>query len=201
MNGAGHKHRARRFGMRQVCVTLLTHLAGTHMAILDQRRTLFVATLAAAAFVAVVAHPHAIDAHAQDASADETQRSEAGVMAVDNHWSIAELSGDADWLDQMLLPEYRSVGNTGAAHTKAEIVSGAAKRKGTDPAKARMEFATYQKEHPFGSTVELHGDTAVITFYDATLGPDKGIKSSDVFVYIDGHWHAMYSQHTAVHQG
>jgi hypothetical protein len=174
------------------------------MAIFDNRRTLFVATLVAAVLAAAVLHPHAIDAHAQDTMTgmvDETQRSDAGVMAVDDHWSIAELSGDTVWLDQMLLPEYRSVGNDGAVHTKAAIVAGAAKRKGTDPAKAKLEFATYRKEHPYGSAVAIQGGTAVVTFYDTTLGPEKGIKSSDVLVYIDGHWHALYSQHTAVHGG
>ncbi|WP_233511154.1 nuclear transport factor 2 family protein [Dyella psychrodurans] len=171
------------------------------MAILDYRRTLLVAALATAALASIVMHPHAIDAHAQDTMADETQHSEAGVMAVDNHWSIAEMTGDTDWLDQMLLPEYRSVGNTGTVHPKAAIVAGAAKRKGTDLAKAKLEFATYQKEHPYGSAVVIHGDTAVITFYDPSLGPDKGVKSSDVFVYVDGHWHAIYSQHTAVNAG
>jgi hypothetical protein len=171
------------------------------MAILDHRRSLFIAALAAAALAFIASHPHVIDAHAQDAAVDETQHSEAGVIAVDNHWSIAELSGDTDWLDHMLLADYRSVGNSGAVHSKAEIVAGAAKRKGTDVAKARLDFATYQKEHPYGTAVELQGDTAIITFYDTSLGPDKGVKSSDVFVYIDGHWHAMYSQHTAVHSG
>jgi hypothetical protein len=47
--------------------------------------------------------------------------------------------------------------------------------------------------------VVVHGDTAVISFYDPTLGPQKGVKSSDVFIYVDGHWHALYSQHTDVH--
>ena len=142
-----------------------------------------------------------MDALAQDANhaaADETQRSEAGVMAVDRHWSIAELSGDTAWLDQMLLPEYRSVGNRGNAHSKQAILAEAATRKGTDVAKAQLEFTTYQKEHPYGSAVAIHGNTAIVSFYDPALGPQEGVKSSDIFVYVDGHWHAMYSQHTSL---
>jgi hypothetical protein len=174
------------------------------MAPFAARRNVLAFTLYAIAFTAAVLRPHGIDAHAQDAmpgTADETQHSEAGVMATDDHWSIAELSGDTDWLDQMLLPSYRSVGNDGAVHAKAAIVAGAAKRKGTDVAKAKQDFAAYRKEHPYSSAVAIQGDTAVVTFYDPALGPDKGVKSSDVFVYVDGRWHAMYSQHTAVHSG
>jgi hypothetical protein len=145
---------------------------------------------------------HTMKVHAQEtmaAGADETQHTEAGVMAVDNHWSIAELSGDTAWLQQMLLPGYRSVSNDGTVHAKDAIVAGAAKRKGTDLAKAQLAFDTYHKEHPYSSAVLIQGDTAVISFYDPTLGPQKGIKSSDVFVYLDGHWHALYSQHTGLH--
>lgn len=172
------------------------------MAIFAYRRSLFGAIAAAALLTFAIFHPQAIDVHAQDAMspmADETQPTEAGVMAVDNHWSIAELTGDTDYLNQMLLPEYRSVNTDGTAHSKDAIVAGAAKRKGTDPAKAKLEFATYQKDHPYGSAVVIQGTTAVVSFYDPTLGPQKGIKSSDIFVYVDGHWHAMYSQHTGLH--
>jgi len=154
------------------------------------------------AIAGLVFLPRALPVHAQDSmptAADETQRTEAGVMAVDNHWSLAEMTGDTAWLDQMLLPEYRSVGHDGKVHSKAAIVAGAAKRKGTSLDQAEQKFAAYRKEHPYGSAVVVHGDTAVISFYDPTLGPQNGVKSSDVFLYVDGHWHALYSQHTDVH--
>ncbi|WP_233843660.1 nuclear transport factor 2 family protein [Dyella sp. 2HG41-7] len=171
------------------------------MATPNNRRSLVGALVAVALLAFVVFEPHTSNVYAQDSmsgTADETQQTEAAVMAVDRHWSIAELTGDTAWLDQMLLPEYRSVGNTGVAHSKAEIVTGAAKRKGTDLATAQQKMAAYEKEHPYGSAVLIHGNTAVISFYDPALGPQKGVKSSDIFVYVDGHWHAMYSQHTAV---
>jgi hypothetical protein len=170
------------------------------MAILAHRRSLLSLTIAMAATLAcMVFTPTASDLRAQEtsAAANETQHTEAGVIAVDEHWSVAERTGDTDWLDQMLLPEYRSVNNDGSVHAKAAIVAGAAKRKGADLAKAKQDFADYQKQHPYGTAVAMHGDTAIITFYDTTLGPQKGIKSSDIFVYLDGRWHAMYSQHTA----
>jgi hypothetical protein len=134
-------------------------------------------------------------AKAQD-SAVETQRTEAGVMATDDHWSLAEMTGDTAYLEQMLLPQYESVNDDGSAHSKAQIVAGAAKRSGTDIATANSKLSAYRKEHPYSSTVAIHDNTAVATFYDPARGPQKGIKSADIFVYADGHWHAMYSQHT-----
>jgi hypothetical protein len=169
---------------------------------LRYRRLWSVLSVVVVSSAAIVFQMHALKVHAQGimpASTDETQRTEAGVMAVDNHWSIAELSGDTGWLEQMLLPEYRSVNNDGTAHSKDAIIAGAAKRKGTDLAKAQLTFATYQKEHPYSSAVLMHDNTAIVSFYDPTLGPQKGIKGSDIFVYLDGHWHALYSQHTGLH--
>lgn len=170
------------------------------MKILNHSRSLGIVT--AALLVCMTLPPQITSVHAQDSAsvdADETQQTEAGVIAVDNHWSLAEMTGDTAWLDQMLMPEYRSVNNDGTAHAKAAIVAGAAKRKGTSLDKAKLDWATYQKEHPFGSAVVVHGNTAIISFYDPALGPQRGVKSSDVFIYVDGHWHALYSQHTAVH--
>jgi len=141
-------------------------------------------------------------AHAQDivpTSADESQQTQAGVMAVENHWTLAEWTGDTAWLDRMLLPEYRSVNDDGAAHPKEAIVAGAAKRRGTSVDEAKLKWAAYQREHATGSAVVMHGNTAIVSFYDTTLGPQKGVRSADIFVYLDGHWHALYSQHTAVH--
>lgn len=166
------------------------------MAIFTQTRAAAVAAIVL--FAGLLAPPRSAAADAARMSADETQQSEAGVMATDNHWSLAEMTGDTAWLDDMLLPEYRSVGNQGMVHGKAEIMAGAAKRKGTSLEQAKLKFAAYQRQHPYGSTVVMHGNTAVVTFYDPALGVQKGVRSSDVFIYLDGHWHALYSQHTGV---
>jgi hypothetical protein len=48
---------------------------------------------------------------------------------------------------------------------------------------------------PVGSAL-IQGDTAILTFHLKPAGPYKGIMSSDIFVYRDGAWHAIYSQHT-----
>ena len=142
-------------------------------------------------------------ARAQDSgpiSAAEMQRTEAGVTATDNHWSLAEYTGDTAYLDQMLLPPYQSVNVDGTSHSKAQILAGAAKNRGTDIATANGKVASYRSAHPYGTITTIHDNTAVATFYDRALGPQKGIKSSDIFVYADGRWHAIYSQHTQVGQ-
>ena len=132
---------------------------------------------------------------AQD-SATETQRTEASVIATVDHWSLAEMTGDTAYLEQMLLPQYESVNDDGTAHSKAQIVAGAAKRSGTDVATANSKLAAYRKDHPYSSAVAIHDNTAVVTYYDPAQGAQKGIKSADIFIYANGHWHAMYSQHT-----
>ncbi|MEP6897942.1 MAG: nuclear transport factor 2 family protein [Rhodanobacter sp.] len=138
---------------------------------------------------------------AMPAAAVEAQKTEAGAIAVDNHWSLAEMTGDTAYLQQMLLPEYRSVNADGKAYSKDRIVAGAAKRSGTDLATAKSKIDAYKKAHPYGTSVVLRGDVAILSFYDPARGAQKGVKSSDIFVYVDGQWHAMYSQHGDVDKG
>jgi hypothetical protein len=151
--------------------------------------SLAVLVLAAEALVAATSAASA-------AGIDESVRSEAAVIAVDHHWLEAELDGNTAWLDAMLLPEYRSVGADGVVHAKAAIVAHAAKNRGNDSERRKVE--AWLKAHPSGQSVVIHGDTAVLTFYDPALGAAKGVRSSDIFVYVNGRWHALYSQHSAV---
>jgi hypothetical protein len=130
------------------------------------------------------------------ASIDETGKTSAAVIAVDQHWLEAELGGDTAWLDDLLLPDYRSVGADGAVHPKAAIMAHAAKNRGNDEERRKVE--AWLKTHPSGQSVVIHGDTEILTFYDPKLGAQKGVRSSDIFVYVDGRWHALYSQHSAV---
>ena len=128
------------------------------------------------------------------ASPDETGRTEAAVIAVDQHWLEAELGGDTAWLDAMLLPEYRSVGADGAVHPKSAIMAHAAKNRGSDEERRKVE--AWLKTHPSGKAVVIRGDTAILSFYDPAKGAASDVRSSDIFVYVDGRWHALYSQHS-----
>ena len=153
-------------------------------------------------FVAALLACSGMLVHAQEAAAanvDETQHSEAAVMAVDQHWSIAEMTGDSTWLANMLMPDYRTVSNDGTMHDKQALLTSMAKRKSITLSEAQLKIAGYLKEHHIGSNVAIHGDTAIVSFYDTTLGPQKGMSSADVFVYEGGRWHAWYSQHTGLH--
>lgn len=137
---------------------------------------------------------------AGSATVDESAHTEAAVIAVDQHWLDAELDGDTAYLERLLLPEYRSVGADGVAHAKAAIVAHAAQNRGSDAARRRVE--AWLAAHPSGTSVAIHGDVAVLSFYDPRLGPQQGVRSSDIFVYGgDRRWHALYSQHSTVGQG
>ena len=63
---------------------------------------------------------------------------------------------------------------------------------------ADSEIADYRKQHPYDTKVVIEGDVAVISFSDPILGKEMGVKSSDILVYQDGAWHALYSQHSQV---
>lgn len=138
----------------------------------------------------------AATAAARAADVDESAHSEAAVIAVDQRWLDAELDGDSAWLDALLLPEYRSVGADGTVHTKAALLAHAAKNRGNDA--ERREVEAWLKAHPSRQAVVIRGDTAILTFYDPKLGAANGVRSSDVFVYSGGRWHALYSQHSKV---
>lgn len=128
------------------------------------------------------------------AGVDETARSEAAVIAVDQHWLEAELDGDTAWLDAMLLPEYRSISPDGSVHPKAAILAHAARNRGSDEARRKVE--AWLKAHPSGKSVVIRGDTAILSFYDPAKGAANDVRSSDIFVYVHGRWHALYSQHS-----
>lgn len=118
----------------------------------------------------------------------------AAVIAADDGWSKAEESGDVAYVDNLLLPDYRSVNSDGSVHDKAVILASAKKNIGSTARIAADE--KWRAAHPMGTTTLIQGDTAIATFYLKPLGPEKGIMSSDIFVYRDGQWHALYSQHT-----
>lgn len=155
----------------------------------------------AASLVALIVLSLGIAASVAAASAtvEETAPTEAAVIAVDQHWLEAEVGGDTAYLQDLLLPEYRSVGADGVAHPKSAIVAHAAKNRGSDIARRKVE--AWIKAHPSGESVVIRGDTAILSFYDPALGIDKGVRSSDIFVRVDGRWHALYSQHSAMDKG
>jgi hypothetical protein len=118
----------------------------------------------------------------------------AGVIAVDDHWSAAESGGDSAWLEGMLMPEYRSVDVDGKFTTKAAIVAHAVKSRGSQTMKQQMTI--WERAHPVEKKVTIQGDTAILSFLSASPTTKGKLYSSDIFVYVNGRWRALYSQHT-----
>ncbi|HEY9133257.1 MAG TPA: nuclear transport factor 2 family protein [Dyella sp.] len=123
----------------------------------------------------------------------ESAMSEAGVRAVEDRWSMAEATGDTDFLGTMLAPAYRSISGEGKTLTRTALLEHAAKNKGTDEGLRKME--AYKKDHPYGTLVTMQGNSAVVNFYDPARGAQEGIMGADIFIYADGRWQAIYSQH------
>ncbi len=134
---------------------------------------------------------------AASSSAPQPKTAEA-VRAADDRWEKAEETGDAAYVDNLLLDGYRSVNADGTVHDKATIVANTRKHSGSPEYAEKVK--KWMADHPEETSVVLRGDTAVVTFHLKPLGPEKGIMSSDIFTYVDGGWHAIYSQHTSVGQ-
>ena len=126
--------------------------------------------------------------------AAEHEMTVAAVRAVEDHWSRAELDGEIGYLDQLLLPEYRSVSPDGSVHPKAAIIAGA-KKNAANRAAAQAAVDSFLKAHPWRTDVVLQGNTAVITFVSLVPASHDAIRGADIFVFANGAWHAIYSTH------
>jgi hypothetical protein len=133
-------------------------------------------------------------ARAQNSQSTEPQ-TQAAVIAADEGWDKAEDTGDTAYIDALLLPEYRSVSPDGSTHDKAAILASA--RKNVNSSERAAAAAKWKAAHPSITSVQMAGDTAILTFILDKPDEKKPILSCDVFVYRDGHWHAIYSQHTS----
>lgn len=151
---------------------------------------LYVAALACAIFSAASGMP--IIAHAKGPHVDETAHTSAAVIAVDEHWLRAEEDGDTAWLGATLLPEFRTIGHDGNVVSKSMLLKSAAKNRGSD--KMRKRIDAWLTTHPSRKSVVMHGDVAILSFVNPQTGH---IWSSDIFVYENGHWRALYSQQSA----
>ena len=117
---------------------------------------------------------------------------QAAVIAADDGWENAELSGNTAYVDALLLPEYRSISADGSIHDKAAILASTRSASAARTAKINAWMA----QHPMLKSVTLAGDTAILTFTLDKRDAPKPVLSSDIFVYQDGRWRALYSQHS-----
>jgi hypothetical protein len=135
---------------------------------------------------------------AQDAKTLEP-RTEAAVIATDDNWGKAEESGNFAFVQGLLLPEYRSISSDGSVHDKAAILASVKKRAGTPGNSASVE--RWKTAHPSRTSTVITGDTAILTFTLNRPGSPAAVLSSDIFVYREGRWRALYSQHSEAEKG
>lgn len=128
------------------------------------------------------------------APAKPQPKTAAAVIAADEGWSKAEETKDVAYVDNLLLPNYRSVSVDGTVHDKAAIL--AHMQTNTSVADRTAAVEKWRAAHPYETTALIAGDIAILTFHLRGQAPEKGILSSDIFLYRDGEWHAIYSQHT-----
>lgn len=121
-------------------------------------------------------------------------RSHEAVIAADNNWSLAEQDGNSQYVEHLLLDGYKSIGSSGKITTKAQIIEGA-KKRGKSAKYAKLA-ADWESKHPSKANVTIFGDTAVLTWVSRNAGSTPPVDSSDIFVYRDGEWRAIYSQHS-----
>ncbi|MBC5823547.1 MAG: nuclear transport factor 2 family protein [Candidatus Eremiobacteraeota bacterium] len=117
----------------------------------------------------------------QTGGAVKSEENNAALIAVEHHWTQAEIHGDVAYVDALLADSYRSVSADGTAHPKSAILA-SVKANGKSN-KMALLVASYMKAHPFGTLATIQGDTGVVTFYSLKQGPKKGVMSSDVFDY------------------
>jgi hypothetical protein len=125
---------------------------------------------------------------------DSEPRTEAAVIAADQQWDKAEDAGDTAFIESHLLPEYRSISSDGSVHDKAAIIASVRKRHNSPDSAAAN--AKWLAAHPSLTSAVLTGDIAVLSFTLNLPGSPKLVLSSDIFVYREGQWRALYSQHS-----
>jgi Domain of unknown function (DUF4440) len=135
-----------------------------------------------------------LPSQSQAQSPSTESHTEAAVIADDVAWGNAENSGNVAYVDALLLPEYRSISPDGSIHDKTAILQHT--RKSTTSADSAAKVEKWKATHPYVIAVKIVGDTAVLTFSLDKQDSPKPIMSCDIFVYRDGHWRALYSQHT-----
>jgi hypothetical protein len=131
---------------------------------------------------------------AADARYATDPRTAAAVLAADDAWGQAEERGDVAFVDALLLADYRSIGHDGKVRNKSDILTSTRKKGGT-PQRA-AEVAAWRAQHPTRGLVTLFGDTAVLSWVSTSSANPGAVASSDIFVYRNGRWHAVYSQHS-----
>jgi hypothetical protein len=121
-------------------------------------------------------------------------RTPEAVKAADAAWLDAEINGDYKFLEWFLLDGYESIDATGSIFSRAALIE-SRRRRGRSDEFAR-QVREWREQHPNHAEVKIYKDTAVLTWVADDRSSKTPIYSCDIFNYQNGHWHAIYSQHS-----
>jgi Domain of unknown function (DUF4440) len=114
------------------------------------------------------------------------------VRQVERQWSKAFLSGDTDYLECLLEPDYESVWFTGEVRGRQTII---------DKARAHRANPIPVPESPV-PIVQIHGNTAISRsdqdVPDATSKQSRRVRFLDIFSFYDGRWHVLFTQDAVI---
>jgi hypothetical protein len=114
------------------------------------------------------------------------------VRQVEREWTEAFLTGDTDYLECLLEPDYESVWYTGEVRSRQAII---------DKARAHRE-KPLPMPTPNNPVVQVHGDAAIsrndVDMIDPVTKQRRRIRFLDVFAFYDGRWHGVYTQDVAL---
>ena len=166
----------------------------THRNVVSNGRLACCLIMFALEFAALNVAAAGVPVHAPDRRehVDESAPTPQAVIAVDDHWSVAELRGNTTWLRSLLLPNYRSVRADGSVWDKETLLAQALKNRGHGPEKLKA-FHAWLKTHPMNESVIVHDHVAILSFSDPKTGH---VRLANVFVHEKGRWYALYSRLT-----
>jgi hypothetical protein len=151
----------------------------------DQMRKFQILGLALFALLSTSAYGPATPAGDEKVDADS-------IMKVEREWTKAFVTGDTDYLDQLLEPDYESVNYKGEVRSRQRI----------------MDFARGHRDHPLpvpefhAPTVRIHGNAAIAIFdsqvEDTAAKQNRMVRFVDTFVFYDGRWHVLYTEDVAL---
>lgn len=100
-------------------------------------------------------------------------------------------------VDARLVADYLDVESNGRPHTKAELIAHTANRKDIWPGTAAEVALAFHRKYPSINKVVIHGNTAILSYYPADTKALPYILAEDIFVYEDGMWKGILSNHFA----
>lgn len=113
-----------------------------------------------------------------------------GVKRAERSWLVAEFRGDIDTVACMLEPDYTEIRFDGGVRHRADILSGAARNKGSTQPIPTIVW----------TGIVVNGDSATaysVRDMHGMNGKPVKVFFTDTFVYRDGGWHPYFSVNAA----